>query len=244
MKILLPILLLLNLSIDILSQNIILNELYKLDLIFNQNSEIDSISEVYVPFTKTVISPEFINPSFKKNPSIHTMCNCKNNLIVNCISKPKNGSETISQYIYNSLNKIVEIKLFNELNNTLKFEYDSLNRPINILIEENNNTWLLETAVYKDSLVNISTFDVDGVVLIQKEYPFTLDQRKHIKEIKYQKNNRKVIVYTIDVDNPNREWKMVFNLDDKMNWIKMIRYLMINNRASIVSKTTRKIYYK
>ena len=171
MKPFLLVIFLLILTTEIKSQHIILNELSTVDLPLNQSIEINSFSTVYHSYLKKVTSPEFINPRMESIPPTKTICNCKDNLIIECISKTKNKLDVTTSYTYNNENNIAKINTINEFNTTFKFVYDALNRPVKIFKQTGEDIWLHESASYEDAVVKISTYDLNGEVSEYQRQP-------------------------------------------------------------------------
>ncbi len=244
MKHLLSIILFLSLNAEIKSQNTILEELYSVDPPFNQEFQVDYFTVVNKSFAKKVVTPGFINPHFESFPLRYFRCKCKNNVVVDCDSNTKGSFLETYHYDYDNKYKTVGIKSNNGLNTAFVLEYDSLSRPIYVFRKHEGKMLLYELAIYEDTTVNIATFNPEGEVVIKKEYPYILGQSKHIKKVKHEKNNKKVIIHTIDPDYPNREWRMVYKLDEKLNWIKVVRYQTVGYKEFPRAKVIRKIYYK
>ncbi len=244
MKYILLVIFVVSLNAEINGQSTILNELYEIDIPFNPKIEIDSFEQVYKSHAKMLTSSEFINPRMKSIPLVKSTCYCKNNIIVKCISNTKNKVEKTSYYSYNNEQKISEVDIINEFKTKMKFEYDTLGRPKILFMQRGEKMLLLESASYKDSVVEISRLNLEGKIISRKEYPYILGQQKHIKSIKYKKNQRKVIYTMIAGENLNKERIFKYKLDENMNWIKRSEYMKMNSRKSARSTTTRRISYK
>lgn len=125
----------------------------------------------------------------------------------------------------------------------IHFQYDSLNRPELVFLEIKDTISLKELATYKDSVVQITTFNSEKEIMFNQEFPFILGKKPHILEETLISEKKKKIVFETNRQFPQLKLKIVYKLYDKMNWIVKDIYNIINDRYININTVKRKIYY-